>query len=140
MMESLNDSSSCGQFRPRHLLVVEDEAADRVLLNRVLSTLGYSVRVAENASEAVRLADAEPFDLVLSDIGLPDRSGYELMADLRDRFSMKGIALTGYGMDAEIRLGREAGFCEHIVKPVDIVQLEDAIRRVLNLRSSPTSA
>lgn len=132
-----NNSSACEQHRRSHLLVVEDGADSRALLDKALRTLGYSVRVASMAADAVRLAEAEKFDLLLSDIDLPDTDGYELMADLRDRFAMPGIALTGFsGSDATNRC-RKAGFSEHIVKPVDLTQLDNAIRRVLALPSSP---
>jgi CheY-like chemotaxis protein len=122
------------------VLVVEDNADGATILEKVLETVGYAVKVASNARDAIRLAESESFDLVVSDIGLPGMNGFELMAGLRDRFSLKGIALTGLGGSDETRRCQEAGFSEHIVKPVDIVQLEEAIRRVLGPRAIPIPA
>lgn len=129
-----------GRLDRSRLLVVEDDPASAAVLEMVLGTLGYPVRLATSAAEAIRLAETEEFALVVSDIGLPGTNGYELMANLRDRFAMKGIAMTGYGMNEDIRLGLQAGFSEHIVKPVDVEQLEEAIRRVLGIRNTPLPA
>jgi CheY-like chemotaxis protein len=65
------------------------------------------------------------------DLGLPDGTGYELMKQLRDRHGMKGIALSGYGMKEDRRRSREAGFLDHVVKPVDFSQLLTAIQRII---------
>jgi CheY-like chemotaxis protein len=80
-------------------------------------------------------AEASRFDLVLSDLGLPDGSGLDLMRHLRDRYGLAGIALTGYGMEEDIRRGREAGFVDHLVKPITFQKLADAIERFFAARS-----
>jgi CheY-like chemotaxis protein len=64
---------------------------------------------------------------LLSDIGLPDGDGYRLMRELKDLQGLKGIALTGYGLDDDIALSREAGFAVHITKPVQIHLLDAAL-------------
>jgi CheY-like chemotaxis protein len=69
---------------------------------------------------------------VVSDIGLPDATGYELMEQLRDRFGIKGIALSGYGMEEDMKKSREAGFVDHVVKPIVVKELELVMERVLN--------
>ena len=74
-----------------------------------------------------------PFDVIVSDLGLPDGSGYELMRALQDRYGARGIALSGFGMEGDILRGREAGFLEHLVKPVDVATLDQAILRVARL-------
>jgi CheY-like chemotaxis protein len=71
-----------------------------------------------------------PFDLLVSDIGLPDGSGIDLMERLNAEHSMVGIALTGYGMEDDIRKSRDAGFREHLVKPVDLNKLDAVIQEV----------
>jgi CheY-like chemotaxis protein len=81
---------------------------------------------------ALQLAAAERFDVVVSDLGLPDGTGYDLMRQLRDRHGIKGIALSGYGMDQDQRRSREAGFLDHVIKPVDVSQLEAVIRRIVS--------
>jgi CheY-like chemotaxis protein len=74
-------------------------------------------------SEARRQAAAQPFDLVISDLGLPDGTGIDLMAELSSAYGLRGIALSGYGMEEDIARGREAGFIAHLVKPVQIAEL-----------------
>ena len=91
------------------------------------------MKTAHSVSSALHLAAAEPFDVLVSDIGLPDATGYELMEQIKDRYGIKGIALSGYGMDDDMHKSREAGFVEHIVKPVNITQLEAVIQRVTGI-------
>jgi PAS domain S-box-containing protein len=118
-----------GSARAR-LLLVEDHPDTARTLARLLKGYGYDVQTADSAASALQLASAEPFDILLSDIGLPDATGYELMREIRDRFGIKGIALSGYGMEEDMRLSREAGFVDHVIKPVNLAHLEAVIRRV----------
>ena len=71
--------------------------------------------------------------MVVSDLGLPDGSGYELMQILKVQHAARGIALSGFGMEGDVLRGREVGFLEHLVKPVDVATLDQAIRRVAGL-------
>jgi CheY-like chemotaxis protein len=100
-------------------------------MSKLLSRYGHKVRTAGCAAEALELADKEPFDVIVSDIGLPDATGYELMQQIKSRHSMKGIAMSGYGLDEDIRKSREAGFSDHVTKPANVDQLEQAIRRIV---------
>jgi two-component system CheB/CheR fusion protein len=111
--------------RALRLLLVEDHDDSADLLAELLKNHGYSVRIARNASDALNLAAAESFDVVVSDVGLPDASGYDLMEKLRDR--MKGIAITGSSGDEAEARGRRAGFSAHLTKPVSVRRLEQAI-------------
>jgi CheY-like chemotaxis protein len=95
-----------------------------------LSASGYRVETAGSAAAALELAGKEPFDFIVCEIGLPDASGYELMKEIKSRYPMKGIAMSGYGMDEGLQKSREAGFSDHIVKPADVAQLERSIRRL----------
>jgi PAS domain S-box-containing protein len=113
------------------ILVVEDHEDTAAMLGRLLRGAGYSVSVANTAASAVAAAKQERFDLVLSDLGLPDATGYELIERLQELCEIKGIAMSGYGMEEDIRRSFEAGFSEHLVKPVDFSSLERAIRRLL---------
>ena len=90
------------------------------------------VKTAHSVASGLQLAAAERFDLVVSDIGLPDATGYELMEQVRDRHGIKGIALSGYGMEEDMRKSREAGFVDHVVKPVNVDHLEAVIRRAIS--------
>jgi CheY-like chemotaxis protein len=80
---------------------------------------------------ALDAARARRFDVVVSDLGLPDGTGYELMRQLRDGHSIPGIALSGYGMEEDVQKCYEAGFVEHLVKPVQVAKLLRALDRVL---------
>jgi CheY-like chemotaxis protein len=115
-------------------LVVDDNADSADMLAEVLLAMGYTPHVAHDGHAALRLAADHLFDLALLDIGLPHMDGYELARRLRvapggDRTRL--IAVTGYGQEADARAAQEAGFDAHLVKPVDIEDLERVIRQQL---------
>jgi PAS domain S-box-containing protein len=115
----------------RRILLVEDHEDTAAVLADFLRLRGFVVRTAESVGEAMRAVAAESFDLVISDLGLPDGSGHDLMRHLRASASVRGIALSGYGMEEDIRKSQEAGFLEHLTKPVDPRRLESVIAQVL---------
>ena len=119
---------------PLQVLVVEDEPATIRLMSRLLKRLGYHVTAAETVAEAAQHVDGSPrFDLIVSDIGLPDGTGLDLMRRVRaTRGELPGIALTGFGTDADIEQSRLAGFSAHMTKPIDFNQLEALIRLVVS--------
>jgi len=112
------------------ILLVEDHEPTRTALARLLTRRDYKVMTATSIAEARALARREKFDLVVSDIGLPDGNGYSLMSELRDDYGLKGIALTGYGMEQDVLRGQNAGFVVHLTKPVRIESLEKALSDV----------
>ncbi|MBC8106863.1 MAG: PAS domain-containing protein, partial [Anaerolineae bacterium] len=115
------------------ILLVEDHADTAEVIARLLRANRYQVQTAGNVAEALDLAAREVFDLVISDLGLPDGTGHELMRQLINRANpIKGIALTGFGMEADLDLSRESGFAEHLTKPVDLHRLEASIHRVVS--------
>ena len=116
---------------PIRLLVVEDHPHTGDMISRLLRRAGYAVCLARNLADAKKLAACQSFDLVVSDIGLPDGNGRELMAFLRATYGLHGIALSGFGTDEDVKASLVAGFREHVVKPVAWKQLDDAVRRVL---------
>jgi signal transduction histidine kinase/ActR/RegA family two-component response regulator len=124
--------------RPLHILLVEDHPDTAEAMADLLRATGRQVTVAGSVSEGMAAAAAalhgrrkdDRIDLVLSDIGLPDGSGHELMSELARRYGLRGIALTGYGMDDDVGRSQEAGFSRHLTKPVSLEQLETAIRQV----------
>jgi CheY-like chemotaxis protein/two-component sensor histidine kinase len=116
---------------PLRVLLVEDHADTARVLSKLLIASGHKVKTASNVAAALTMVQSESFDVLVSDIGLPDATGYELMEQIRSRYSMKGIAMSGYGMDEDLRKSRAAGFSDHIVKPANVAQLERAIRRVV---------
>lgn len=125
--------SSVNPFMPPQyrILVVEDHGPTRNTLVSVLTRKGYDVVCVGTASEAMSAATATKFDLVLSDLGLPDMDGNRLMAILRDRLALPGIALTGYGTEADITKSAAAGFIAHLTKPINVTMLERTLRDVL---------
>ncbi len=116
------------------VLFVEDHADTARAMTRLLERSGYEVYWADCLAAALRIAAERPFDVVVSDLGLPDGSGYELMQILKERHGARGIALSGFGMEGDILRGRDAGFLEHLVKPVNVGTLDQAIRRVVGLQ------
>ena len=114
-----------------HLLVVDDHHDTCLGMKMLLERRGYRITLAHTADQAVARAQEEDFDLVISDIGLPDRSGYELMKELRATRSLRGIALSGFGMENDISKARAAGFSEHLTKPINFERLDEAIRNLL---------
>lgn len=112
------------------ILLVEDNEDTRRLMGRLLRTFGHHVEAADTVASAVDLAGREDFDLLVSDIGLPDGTGWDLMAKLGDRRPPRAIAISGFGMAEDVRRSKEAGFAEHVTKPVNIVELRTVIDRV----------
>ena len=127
--------------RPLRILLVEDHPDTADAMETLLSVVGHRVTVTNTAREALAAAEAtqDGIDLVISDVGLPDLNGHELMAELKRRFQLRGIALSGYGMDDDVRRSQEAGFERHLTKPVNLQILQEAIREVAG-REAPAGA
>ena len=83
-----------------------------------------------SVKEALDVSDRETFDLLVSDIGLPDGSGLDVMNYLRARHGTRGIALSGFGQDEDIRRSEDAGFEMHLTKPVSFQTLREIILKV----------
>lgn len=114
------------------LLVVEDHPATLEVLKRALTRVGHEVRATGDMVSALETAGAWEFDLLISDLGLPDGSGYELMQRIREmRPAVVGLALSGYGMYDDLQRSKEAGFAEHLIKPVEIATLRAAVERLV---------
>lgn len=111
----------------RCILVVDDHDDTLRSMKLLLTRLGYEVLAAENMTEALEIAEHQHFDFLLSDIGLPDGSGLELLKRIRSLREVPALALSGFGMDEDIERSREAGFADHLTKPVSIDRLQAAI-------------
>lgn len=114
------------------VLLVEDHEPTRTALTQLLMRRSYKVVTAGSIAEARVVAAGQSFNLVVSDIGLPDGNGYDLMAELQKNGAVKGIALTGYGMEQDVARSRQAGFVAHLTKPISIQSLEIALKAVNN--------
>jgi signal transduction histidine kinase len=118
--------------RHRRVLLVDDHHDTCIGMKRMLERRGYEITVAHSAEQAVEKVRIEDFDLLISDIGLPDRSGYELMRELRVNKDLPGIALSGFGSEQDVKQAREAGFSEHLTKPINFERLEKTIQNLLS--------
>lgn len=116
--------------RALRLLIVEDHEATRTVLARLLQGIGHRVVAVGTIREALDSFAREHFDAVISDLGLPDGSGIELMSQLRTHGPIPGIALSGYGMEEDVRKTRGAGFIAHLVKPVNLDQLRQLLQQL----------
>ncbi|HSK79943.1 MAG TPA: ATP-binding protein [Thermoanaerobaculia bacterium] len=120
--------------RPLRLLFVEDHPDTAETVAELLRMMGHDVSVAGTVAEALDVARGRAvdggFDLVVSDLGLPDGSGQDLMRELVRLYGVPGIAVSGYGMEEDVRKSREAGFSLHLTKPVTPQMLRDAIQQV----------
>jgi signal transduction histidine kinase len=125
-----------------HLLLVEDHTDTAAVLARMLRRAGYQVTVATSVAQGLAETEAaaktpddrgryRPISLVISDLGLPDGSGMELMSKLAARFRLGGIALSGFGMEDDVARALAAGFNKHLTKPVDFDLLLATIRELL---------
>src|SRR5262249_3142006 len=124
----------------RSILVVEDHGDTLRAECEILRELAFEVVGVGTMAEALAAAEARPFDVVLSDLGLPDGSGHDLMVQLRERHGLTGIAVTGFGMEEDVRRSREAGFVEHVVKPITFQRLSGAIDRFFGREESGAAA
>jgi two-component system CheB/CheR fusion protein len=117
--------------RMRSILLVEDHADTAEAMADILRGLGHRVTVAGSlAGGLAAAADGVGIDLVISDLGLPDGSGLTLMRELKDRYGLPGIAVSGYGTEEDRRQSAAAGFSAHLTKPITIDRLLGEIRRV----------
>jgi two-component system CheB/CheR fusion protein len=113
---------------PLKVLLVEDHGDTAMMMRLLLEEEGHLVETAGDVANALELAEAKRFDLLLSDLGLPDGSGVDLMSVLRKRgHTLPGIALTGYGREEDVSRSRAAGFAAHLTKPVSPERLLKAI-------------
>ncbi len=113
------------------ILIVEDNNDTSQVMRHLLERRGYGVVAVRTIAEALEAAGSGQFDLLISDIGLPDGTGIELMQTLQKTNPIKGIAVSGYGMEEDVRRSMEAGFAEHLTKPISFQRLSRAIQSLL---------
>jgi signal transduction histidine kinase len=126
------------------LLVVEDHEPTRAVLARLLRRHGHDVLTACTMKGGLLLASTHSFDLIISDLGLPDGSGLDLMRQLAKTYGLRGIALSGYGMPEDRLKTQQAGFLSHLVKPINFDQLHNVLQEIAvgaeSKATSPASA
>lgn len=125
-ISATNHDGQAASGQRLRILLVEDHEDTRQSMSRLLSR-NHEIYEAESITSALRVAAERQIDLVISDLGLPDGSGLDLMRQLRTEYGLTGICLTGYGMDEDLANSAEAGFRRHLTKPIDLCKLEMAI-------------
>jgi DNA-binding response OmpR family regulator len=119
---------------PHSILLVEHSDETLLPLTRLLALEGYHVVVARSAGEAMDLIARGPCDLLISDLGLPDRTGLDLIREVKAGHQLKSIALTGFTGDDSVEATRAAGFDRHVSKPVMFEELLATIGELLGAR------
>src|SRR5436309_14747292 len=115
------------------ILLVDDHQDTCAALEKLLVRRGHLVAATHNVRSAMETAVRNQFDLLISDIALPDGSGVDLMRQLRAISSIPGIAISGFGNNGDIERSLQAGFSEHLIKPIKLDDLEAAIERAIGL-------
>ncbi|PYJ69548.1 MAG: hypothetical protein DME76_08590 [Verrucomicrobia bacterium] len=113
------------------ILLVDDHEDTCAALEKLLVRRGHLVAATHNVRSAMEAAVRDKFDLLISDIALPDGSGMDLMMQLRAISKIPGIAISGFGNNGDIERSLQAGFSEHLIKPIKLENLEAAIERAL---------
>ncbi|CAN5723249.1 hypothetical protein BH09VER1_BH09VER1_35000 [soil metagenome] len=126
-------SSSDGSSAPKeklNILLLEDHPDTAAVMASVLSSMGHTVKVSATVAEGCASLREGEFDVLLSDLGLPDGSGLDFIREARKTCRTPAIALTGYGMAEDIKKCIKAGFDEHLTKPIDFERLQKVLKRV----------
>ena len=118
------------QKSPRRVLLIEDHADTATVLTLLLKKFGHTVDCAGSVADGLAKFEAGEYDIVLSDLGLPDGTGIDFVQKLRQQSAVPAVALTGYGMEDDIRRCTEAGFNAHLTKPVNFTELNALIVRL----------
>ncbi len=132
--EGLGSPARAGDATSRQglrILLVDDHQDTCAALEKLLVRRGHLVAATHNVRSAMEAAARNRFDLLISDIALPDGSGMELMTQLQAISKMPGIAISGFGNNGDIERSLQAGFCEHLIKPVKLERLEAAMERAV---------
>ncbi len=125
-------TTSTSQPSPNALriLVVDDHDDTHRVVANLLSAKGHKILTAMNVASALEILNRESIDVLFSDIGLPDGTGYELMERAKAMQPLTGIAFSGFGMAEDITRAFEAGFAHHMIKPVSFEQLDSVLGRL----------
>ena len=123
------------------ILLVEDHNDTRHVLTRLLTHWGFDVSAAENLQGGLDRLEHEPIDAIVSDIGLPDGTGYALISEARRQGkNMLAIALSGFGFPTEVKVAKQTGFDHHLSKPFDCQELRSLLEERIRRRSMSDSA
>jgi CheY-like chemotaxis protein len=128
-------------LRKLHILIVEDHTSTNDTLARMFRKEGYDVSAAKDGATALKMAEFQRFDLLISDIGLPDTNGWTLLKELRaHQPDLRAIAITGYGYVADLERSVEAGFEKHLTKPSEWPTVKAAVASLFPELAAKSSA
>ena len=130
VVDQAADKSAARPWRKLRILMVEDHEHTALVMSRLLRQAGHEVLTANSVQSALDLLRTTTLDLLVSDLGLPDGNGFQVMRELAKRGDAKGIAVSGYGMDDDVAQSSAAGFSAHLTKPISPEQLKQAIKEV----------
>ncbi|HEX8078124.1 MAG TPA: response regulator, partial [Chthoniobacterales bacterium] len=123
------EKPSTAPGRRLRILFVEDHDTTATVMSKLLQRDGHDVTTAATVRDALALAKTREFDLLLSDLGLPDGNGFQVMREVARR-QTKGIAVSGYGMEEDLARSSQAGFSAHLTKPINVQELQETIQLV----------
>jgi CheY-like chemotaxis protein len=141
--EALTVPASTGEETSRQglkILLVDDHRDTCAALEKLLVRRGHLVAVTHDMRSAMETAVRDQFDLLISDVALPDGTGMELMMRLRAISGIPGIAISGFGNNGDIERSLQAGFSDHLIKPIKLETLEAAIERAIAASSTPVAS
>jgi hypothetical protein len=117
------------------ILLIEDHVDTAEVMAQLIRSLGHDVTMVGRVDDALAATQAQTFDLVISDVGLPDGTGLDFVKAFRERSDAPAVALTGFGTDDDVRRCLSAGFTSHLTKPVNFGQLETMIESAVNQKA-----
>lgn len=113
-----------------NILVVENHEDTLQAMKMFLELSGHAVQTAATMTEALACVAENTCELIITDIGLPDGDGWELMRQLQARGPVRAVAMSGYGWKEDLEKSRSAGFIAHLLKPLKITELEAVLRKI----------
>jgi signal transduction histidine kinase/CheY-like chemotaxis protein len=130
-------------FAQKSFLVVDDSEDTIAMLRELLRVAGANVTTATNGADALRIAEENEFDVILSDISMPEMDGFEFLQRLRKidgRRNVPVVAITGFGRNDDIARARAAGFYSHLTKPLNLKALAEVLQQLARERSAPDTS
>jgi len=122
-----------GRLKGLEVLVVDDSEDTAEMVQHLLEIGGASVCAVTSGSEALRIAREKDFDVVLSDISMPEMDGFQFLSELRKlpgKEELPAVALTGFGRPEDVRRAIEEGFYAHLTKPFDLQTLAHLLQKI----------
>jgi len=133
-LNELRNGTELGGLTGVRILLVDDSPDILETMCELLESEGAAVTTADGGVQGIELAEQSPFDVIVSDIGMPEIDGYKMMSIIRGRganMQTPSIALTGYGTLSDVEKAKAAGFTLHLRKPIDLQALIDAVSQAV---------